>query len=83
MSEFVPVTFEDQYFSLLKMHVQSVLLDFRFRLVSFKNVQSEISSMLEKGMANNKERLNQKKLGNSPTKKPQKQNSSLGVAKDD
>lgn len=30
--EFVPVVFQDQYFSLLKLQVWSVLLDFRFRL---------------------------------------------------
>lgn len=30
--EFVPVTFQDQYFSLLNLQVQSVLLDFRFRI---------------------------------------------------
>ena len=32
LCEFVPVTFQDQYFSLLKIQVWSVLLDFRFRL---------------------------------------------------
>ena len=30
--EFFPVTFEDQYFSLMNVQVVSVLIDFRFRL---------------------------------------------------
>mmetsp|Transcript_23201 Transcript_23201/g.22712 ORF Transcript_23201/g.22712 Transcript_23201/m.22712 type:complete len:136 (-) Transcript_23201:361-768(-) len=81
MSEFVPITFEDQYFSVLNCYVQSVLLDFRFRLVSFKNVQSEISSLIEKGVASKAERLNNAKKISSP-RKIAKQNSSMG-AKDD
>ena len=38
ISEFVPVIFEDQYFSVLNCHIQSVLLDYRFRIVSFKSL---------------------------------------------
>ena len=32
MTEFVPVNFQDQYFSILNCYLQSVLLDYRYRL---------------------------------------------------
>jgi hypothetical protein len=44
ISEFVPIIFEDQYFSTLNCHIQAVLLDFRFRVKSFKSLQSDIQS---------------------------------------
>lgn len=44
ISEFVPVVFEDQYFASLHCLVQSTLLDFRFRVRSFKSIQSDIAS---------------------------------------
>ncbi|MFS8159410.1 MAG: protein FAM135 [Candidatus Roizmanbacteria bacterium] len=50
LSEFVPIIFEDQYFSVLNCHVQSVLLDFRFRMVSFKSLQSEMQQLQERGV---------------------------------
>jgi hypothetical protein len=53
LSEFVPIIFEDQYFSVLNCHVQSVLLDFRFRMVSFKSLQSEMQQLQERGIIHN------------------------------
>ena len=44
MSEFVQVVFEDQYFSALNCVVEATLLDFRFRMKSFKSVQAELAS---------------------------------------
>lgn len=67
MSEFVPITFDEQYFSVLNCYVQAVLLDFRFRLVSFKNVQSEITSLIEKGLVQKNNAL--RKQNTSPPKK--------------
>ena len=42
LTEFLPVVFEDQYFSQLNVQVQSVLLDFRFRTKSMAEVQKEL-----------------------------------------
>jgi len=36
MTEYVPVNFQDQYFSVLNCYLQSVLLDYRFRLPESK-----------------------------------------------
>jgi hypothetical protein len=41
MSEFVPVNFQDQYFSILNCYVQSVLIDYRFRLKTYKQIHDE------------------------------------------
>ena len=44
MTEFVPVNFQDQYFSILNCYIQSVLLDYRFRPdVSGKNLSRDKS----------------------------------------
>lgn len=42
LTEFLPVVFEDQYFSQLNIQVQSVLLDFRFRTKSMAEVEKEL-----------------------------------------
>jgi hypothetical protein len=39
ISEYVSVVFDDQYFSSMSVVVQATLLDFRFRLKSFKTMQ--------------------------------------------
>ena len=44
MTEFIPVNFQDQYFSILNCYVQSVLLDYRFRVKSYEEIQSEYFS---------------------------------------
>ena len=41
MTEFVPVNFQDQYFSILNCYVQSVLLDYRFRVKNFEEIKQE------------------------------------------
>jgi len=38
IAEFVPVTYEEQYFSFLKCQINSVLLDYRFRVRSLKEI---------------------------------------------
>lgn len=38
----MPIVFEDQYFSVLNVYVESVLLDFRFRMMNFKSLQTEM-----------------------------------------
>ena len=38
ISEYVSVVFDDQYFSSMSVVVQATLLDFRFRLKSFKTM---------------------------------------------
>jgi hypothetical protein len=43
VSEYVSVVFDDQYFSSMSMVVQATLLDFRFRLRSFKSVQEDLA----------------------------------------
>lgn len=43
VSEYVSVVFDDQYFSSMSVLVQATLLDFRFRLRSFKSVQAELA----------------------------------------
>jgi hypothetical protein len=50
VSEFVSIVFEDQYFSSLQCVVEATLLDFRFRLKSFKSVMSELASFQERGI---------------------------------
>jgi len=44
MIEFVPVNFQDQYFSILNCYMQSVLLDFRFRVDANTNNTTEDSN---------------------------------------
>ena len=44
MAEFVPVNFQDQYFSILNCYIQSVLLDYRFRVKSYEQIQNEYFS---------------------------------------
>ena len=44
MTEFVPVNFQDQYFSILNCYIQSVLLDYRFRVKSYEQIQNEYFS---------------------------------------
>ena len=56
ISEFVQVTFDDQYFSSMQCVVQSSLLDFRFRLKTFKSLQSELQSFMERGISVKSER---------------------------
>lgn len=41
MTEFIPVNFQDHYFSILNCYIQSVLLDFRFRTKSYQQIQQE------------------------------------------
>ena len=41
MTEFVPVNFQDQYFSVLNCYVQSVLLDYRFRVKDYQAIHDE------------------------------------------
>jgi hypothetical protein len=48
MAEFVPIIFEDSYFSVMNVQVESVLLDFRFRVMSQKSLQSEMQAMQER-----------------------------------
>jgi len=50
IAEFVPVTFDDQYYSIANLTVQSILLDFRFRMRTFKSLKSEITSFQERGI---------------------------------
>ena len=50
VAEFVPVVFEDQYFSCLNCTVQSTLLDFRFRVRQFKTLQADLASFQERGI---------------------------------
>ena len=45
LTEFLPVVFEDQYFSQLNLQVCSLLLDFRFRTKSLSEVQKELQGM--------------------------------------
>jgi hypothetical protein len=56
MSEFVSIVFEDQYFSALNCVVEATLLDFRFRMKSFKSVQAELASFQERGITVKNER---------------------------
>ena len=46
MTEFVPVNFQDQYFSILNCYIQTVLLDYRFRVKSYEEIQSEYFSKI-------------------------------------
>lgn len=41
MTEFVPVNFQDQYFSILNCYIQSVLLDYRFRVKTYEQIQQQ------------------------------------------
>mmetsp|Transcript_8574 Transcript_8574/g.13244 ORF Transcript_8574/g.13244 Transcript_8574/m.13244 type:complete len:222 (+) Transcript_8574:503-1168(+) len=41
MTEFVPVNFQDQYFSIMNCYMQSVLIDYRFRVKSFDQIRRE------------------------------------------
>lgn len=41
MTEFIPVNFQDHYFSILNCYIQSVLLDYRFRVKSYQQIQQE------------------------------------------
>jgi len=50
MSEFLPIIFDDQYYSSLHCLVEATLLDFRFRVRQFKNIQSDIASFQERGI---------------------------------
>ncbi len=57
------VVFDDQYFSSMSVVVQATLLDFRFRLKSFKSVQDELTKFqLE---AAKEERASEKKKRSS------------------
>jgi hypothetical protein len=38
ISEYVSVVFDEQYFSSMQVVVQATLLDYRFRLKTFKSV---------------------------------------------
>lgn len=53
LCEFVPVVFQDQYFSLLKMQVWSVLLDFRFRLKQLNFAAAQNATASAKATLNN------------------------------
>jgi hypothetical protein len=53
------VVFDDQYFSSMSVVVQATLLDFRFRLKSFKTMQQELTAFYER--ASMKETSSEKK----------------------
>jgi hypothetical protein len=55
----VSVVFDDQYFSSMSVVVQATLLDFRFRLKSFKSMQQELTAFYER--ASIKETSSEKK----------------------
>jgi hypothetical protein len=61
ISEYVSVVFDEQYFSSMQVVVQATLLDYRFRLKTFKSVKDELASYTERGIAVKSENMSDKK----------------------
>lgn len=82
MSEFVSVVFEDQYFSALNCVVEATLLDFRFRMKSFKSVQAELASFQERGISVKNDRGEEIKPKQSSVSRPTMMNPDVGPGQD-
>jgi hypothetical protein len=52
----VQVVFDEQYFSSMSVVVQATLLDFRFRLKTFKSVQSELAALQREARSSEKKK---------------------------
>lgn len=75
MTEFLPVNFQDHYFSILNCYIQSVLLDYRFRTKSYQQIQQEYF-----GNANDAKK--DSKNGAADTKKGKKNEGKKGKGDD-
>jgi hypothetical protein len=56
LSEYVQVVFDEQYFSSMSVVVQATLLDFRFRLKTFKSIQDELALFDERRLNSSEKR---------------------------